>query len=168
MAWGRGMQRGKNGILRLYQASRSAPRQEKCPFINYESCIYTQMEWVTVMKIRNWAKDIAQPGNYTPKINYNFHPPCSITWARIWGSIRNEKHWFHPRSGKRQPQHYLVGYLILQWSLVTSISVSLNQCCIKFENQFTWEVRTLQNCMLLCAHCRRLLISTGICMVIIN
>lgn len=80
---GSGMQRGKNRILRLYQAPQSALPQEKWPFINYESCIITQMEWVTVMKIKNWAKAIAKPGNYTPKINYNFHPPCSITWARI-------------------------------------------------------------------------------------
>lgn len=61
------MQRANNGILTLFQAPRSATRQEKWPFINYESCIITQMEWVTVMKIRNWPKATARPGNYTPK-----------------------------------------------------------------------------------------------------
>lgn len=43
--------------------------------LNYESCIITQMEWVTMMGIRSRPKATARPGNYTPKINENFILP---------------------------------------------------------------------------------------------
>lgn len=58
-----------------FEAPRCATWQEKMGHLNYESCIITQMERVTMMGIRSRPKATARPGNYTPKINDTFILP---------------------------------------------------------------------------------------------